>query len=150
MPEPAPLARESHARTRIGFRQCGNAFLSCSDPDALQKIADSLTANDLLACAQKWLTAFTPFFTHRERKQACCRHRLFFAQTEYCDNLMFRKQAALDRIGERLLDANRSIGRPNKITVIFGRKISKQYKGKRLVSRPCASKRDVDCAWFQA
>jgi hypothetical protein len=54
----------------IGFRQCGNAFLGCSDPDALQEIADSLTANDLMACAQKWLTCFTPFFTHRERQQA--------------------------------------------------------------------------------
>jgi hypothetical protein len=114
----------------IRFRQCGNAFLSCSDPDALQELADSLTANDLLACAQKWLTCFTPFFTQRERQQASCRHRLFFAQTEYCDNLIFRKRVALDRLGERLLDANRSIGRPDKITVIFGRKVSKRYRGK--------------------
>lgn len=114
----------------IRFRQCGNAFLSCNDPGALQQLADSLTANDLLACAQKWLTCFTPFFTHKERQQASCRHRLFFAQTEYCDNLIFHKRAALDRLGERLLDANRTIGRPDKITVIFGRKISKRYRGK--------------------
>jgi hypothetical protein len=38
--------------------------------------------------------------------------------------------AALDNLGERLLDANRTIGRPDKITVIFGRKITKQYRGK--------------------
>jgi hypothetical protein len=114
----------------IHFRQCGNAFLNCSDPDALQELADSLTANDLLACAQKWLTCFTPFFTQRERQHASCRHRLFFAQTEYCDNLIFHKRAALDRLGERLLDANRTIGRPDKITVIFGRKVSKRYRGK--------------------
>lgn len=114
----------------IRFRQCGNAFLSCSDPGALQELADSLTANDLLACAQKWLTCFTPFFTPTERHQASCRHRLFFAQTEYCDNLIFRKRAALDQLGERLLDANRTIGRPDKITVIFGRKVSQRYRGK--------------------
>jgi hypothetical protein len=59
-----------------------------------------------------------------------CRHRLFFAQTEYRDNLIFRKRTALDRLGERLLDANRTIGRPHKITIIFGRKISRRYKGK--------------------
>src|SRR5207253_7030224 len=98
--------------------------------DALQELADSLTANDLLACAQKWLTCFTPFFTSRERQQASCRHRLFFAQTEYCDNLIFRKRAALDRLGERLLDANRTIGRPDKITVIFRRKVNSRYRGK--------------------
>jgi hypothetical protein len=49
---------------------------------------------------------------------------------EYCDNLIFHRRAALDQMGERLLDANRTIGQPNKITVIFGRKVTKQYKGK--------------------
>jgi len=83
----------------LGFRPCGHAFLSGSDPDALQPIADSLTANDLLACAQKWLPCFTPFFPPTERQQASCRHRLFFAQTEYCDTLIFRQRAALDRLG---------------------------------------------------
>ncbi len=33
-------------------------------------------------------------------------------------------------MAERLLDANRSIGQPNKPTIIFGRKITKYYKGK--------------------
>src|SRR2546430_7820292 len=32
----------------IRFRQCANAFLQCSDPKALQKLADSLTADDLI------------------------------------------------------------------------------------------------------
>src|SRR6202007_1955406 len=47
-----------------------------------------------------------------------------------CDNLIFHRRAALDQLGQRLLDANRTIGQPNKITVIFGRKVTKQYKGK--------------------
>src|SRR6516225_2639772 len=34
------------------------------------------------------------------------------------------------QVGERLLDANRTIGQPNKITIIFGRKITKQHRGK--------------------
>src|SRR2546425_2874282 len=114
----------------IGFRQCSNAFLSCSDPEALQKLADSLTAHDLVQCGQKWLAYLTPFFTEKERKQAGCQHRLFFSQVEYCDNLIFRRRTALDQLGERLLDANRTIGQPNKITVIFGRKITSRYRGK--------------------
>ena len=55
---------------------------------------------------------------------------IFFAQVEYCDNLIFHRRAALDELGERLLDANRTIGQPNKITVIFGRKITQRYRGK--------------------
>jgi hypothetical protein len=114
----------------IDFQQGTNAFLKCAHPDRLQEVANSLTTRDILSCGQKWLPGFTPFFTEKERRQAGCQHRLFFAQVELCDNLIFRRRAALDRLGERLLDANRTIGQPNKITVIFGRKVTKQYRGK--------------------
>src|SRR3989440_12705924 len=114
----------------IDFKQCSNAFLRCSQPQKLQELADSLTAHDLLSCGQKWLAYLTPFFNASERHTAGCQHRLFFSQVEYCDNLIFHRRAALDQLGERLLDANRTIGQPNKITVIFGRKGTKQYRGK--------------------
>jgi len=114
----------------IDFGKSSNAFLRCGNFERLQQLADSLTARDLLICGQKWLTAFTPFFQQQERKQAGCQHRLFFAQVEYCDNLIFHRRAALDALGERLLDANRTIGQPDKITVIFGRKITSRHRGK--------------------
>jgi hypothetical protein len=123
------LATRMHEEN-IDFQQCTNAFLKCASPARLQELADSLTARDIRNCGRKWLAAFTPFFTEKERQDAGCQHRLFFAQTELCDNLIFRRRAALDQMGERLLDANRTIGQPNKITVIFGRKITKHYRGK--------------------
>ena len=114
----------------IDFEQRSNAFLKCSHPRKLQERADSLSARDLLSCGQKWLAYLTPFFKESERRQAGCQHRLFFSQVEYCDNLIFHRRAAIDQLGQRLLDANRSIGQPNKITVIFGRKVTKHYSGK--------------------
>lgn len=111
----------------IRFRQCANAFLSCGDPKRLEQLAYSLLPNDLITCGQKWLTHLVPFFTAKERSLAGCQHRLFFSQVEYCDNLVFRRRAALDALGARLLDANRTIGQPNKISVIFGRRITKRY-----------------------
>ena len=114
----------------IDFRQCSNAFLRCAAPERLQQLADALTAQDLSSCGCKWLARFTPFFTEEERKHAGCQHRLFFSQVEFCDNLIFYRRAALDKLGERLLDANRTIGQPNKITVIFGRKVTKHHRGK--------------------
>jgi hypothetical protein len=114
----------------IDFQQCSNAFLRCGRPERLQELADSLTAADLSSCGSKWLARFTPFFSDTERRQAGCQHRLFFSQVEFCDNLIFRRRAALDKLGERLLDANRTIGQPNKITLIFGRKVTKQHRGK--------------------
>ena len=123
------LARKMN-QAGIGFTQAGNAFRRCSDPARLQKMADSLTADDIVGCGHKWLNRLIPFFRARERREAGCWHQLFFAQVEYCENLIFRRRAALDELGERLLDANRNIGRPDKLTVIFGRRVSKQYKGK--------------------
>jgi hypothetical protein len=114
----------------IAVRQCGNAFLTCSDPARLQQLADALTPRDLARCAQKWLRAFTPFFTPTERREAACQHRMFLSQVEYCDNLIFQRRAALDALGERLFDANRTIGKPTKLATIFGRTISKRHRGK--------------------
>src|SRR5205085_9071569 len=115
---------------KIDFQQCTNAFLKCSDPARLQQLADSLGVQDLFQCGQKWLAAFTPFFTDKERKHAGCQHRLFFSQVEYCDNLIFQRRAAVEEITQRLLDLNRNIGQPKKITTIFGRKVTREYKGK--------------------
>jgi hypothetical protein len=123
------LANRMHEEG-IDFRQCANAFMGCAEPRRLQELADELTPRDLVSCGQKWLACFTPFFTPAERDEAGCRHRLFFAQTEFCDNLVFHRRAALDKLGERLLDANRTIGQPDKITTIFGRKVTKSYHGK--------------------
>jgi hypothetical protein len=114
----------------IRFTQSGNAFRRCTDPAALQEIADSLTAKDLLHCGHKWLKRLIPFFRASERREHGCWHQLFFAQVEFCENLIFRRRAALDELGDRLLDANRNLGRPDKLTVIFGRRINKQYRGK--------------------
>ena len=83
----------------LRFRQESHAFLTCSDPARLQALADSLTARDIERCAQKWLRAFTPFFTPTERRTASGQHRLFFAQVEYCDNLIFDRRVALQALG---------------------------------------------------
>ncbi len=66
----------------IDFQQCTNAFVKYARPARLQELADSLRAQDLLRCGHKWLAAFTPFISGRERKQAGCRYHLFFSQVE--------------------------------------------------------------------
>lgn len=109
----------------LTFRQAGNMFLTCSDPARLQVLADSLTPRDLERCGQKWLRLLVPFFTPTERR--VCGHRLFFARVEYCDKAIFHRLAAL---GERLFDANRTIGQPTKLAMIYGHRITQRYRGK--------------------
>ena len=108
----------------IGFEQCGNAFRTCADPARLQTLADQFSAAHIEACAHRWLAQLVPFFTDRERRHQGFGYRLFVSQVEYCTNLVFDNRAALDRLHERLLDLNRSIGHPDKIALIFGRRIT--------------------------
>jgi hypothetical protein len=44
--------------------------------------------------------------------------------------LIFRRRAALDALGERLFDANRTIGQPTTLAVIVGRKVTTRHRGK--------------------
>src|SRR6201982_3482719 len=87
------------------FPQCYDALPRCAAPERLQQLAEALTAQDLSSCGRKWLTRFTPFFTETERYQAGCQHRLFFSQVELCDNLIFYRRGALDKLCDRLLAA---------------------------------------------
>src|SRR5437762_8829095 len=107
------LANRMHEES-LDFQQCSNAFLRCSAPQRLQELADTLTAEDLSSCGQKWLARFTPFFSERERRQAGCQHRLFFSQVEFCDNLIFHPRAAPDQPRQRLLGPNPAIRQPHK------------------------------------
>ena len=109
----------------IRFRQSTNAFTSCSDPERLaanRRFTDGQRSRP--AADANGSLNLTPFFTERERKQAGVEHRLFFSQIEFCDNLIFSRRAAVDGLSQRLMDANRTIGQPNKLSVIFGHKIS--------------------------
>jgi hypothetical protein len=111
----------------IQFRQCNNAFLTCSDPEALQCYSDWLRPAHIEACAHYWFNTLLPYFTRYERTHRYS-HRLYMAQMEYATNIIFHYRATLDKISDRLLDQNRSIGRPDRLSVIFGRRITKASK----------------------
>src|SRR5262249_51832866 len=110
----------------LRFQQCGNAFRTCADPDRLQELADQFSARDSVACAHRWLAPLVPCFSAAERRQQGFGYRLFVSQVEYCTNLIFDRRAALDRWHERLLDLNRTIGSPDKVAVLFGRRVTQR------------------------
>jgi hypothetical protein len=116
-------------REGIRFRQHANAFLTCSDPQRLQQLADGFSAQHIIALAQRWLARLAPPLMDAHERRAARDYRLFFSQTEYCNNLIFRRRAPLDQLAERLLDHNRGIGRPDKLALIFGRRVSRRTPG---------------------
>jgi hypothetical protein len=114
----------------VFFRKAANAFVHCSNPDRLQQLADSLTPSDLEVPLQRWLRELVPLDASTDPNRISDGvYRLFCSQIEYCTNLIFKERAALDRLAERLLDLNRSIGRPDKLSTIFGHRITRAYRG---------------------
>jgi len=104
----------------IAFEQRDNLFVACSNRQRLQELSDAFAPAHVLGSVESWLARLLPYFTESERQQGY-RHQLYMAQMEYCHNLIFHKKAAADRLFDRLMDANRSIGHPDKLAIIFGR-----------------------------
>ncbi len=113
-------------RQGVRFDQRGNAFRNCADPDRLQELANRFAATDVQACAHRWLAQLVPFFTDAERHRHGFGYRLFVSQVEYCTNLVFHRRAALTKLHDRLLDLNRDIGHPDKVAVLFGRRVTRR------------------------
>jgi hypothetical protein len=107
-------------REGIGFRKADNAFVACDAPQRLQELCDAFGSEQIMAAVEPWLERLLPYFTAQERAQGY-RYRLYMGQVEYCHNIIFQRQAAVDRLFSRLLDSNRTIGQPEKLGIIFGR-----------------------------
>lgn len=122
------LARQLE-REGITFRQAANAFVQCADPERLQQLADGFRPGDLDRAVQRWLHQLVPFYTSEPDRTSDRVYRVFCSQVEYCTNLIFRQRAALDRMADRLLDLNRNIGRSDKLSTVFGYRITKAYRG---------------------
>jgi hypothetical protein len=119
------LARQM-TKERIAFQQCGNAFLNCSNPQRLQELADQFSPQHIIPFAHRWLAQLVPTLTPAEQRKQGYGFRLFVSQVEYCDNLIFHERVMLDRLQERLLDQNRTIGRPDRLAFIYGRRFTEK------------------------
>jgi hypothetical protein len=107
-------------REGLALKTCDNLFVACAQPQRLQELSDAFAPSDRVTTVETWLDRLLPYFSPAEREQGY-RHQLFLAQMEYCHNLLFQKPAGLDRLFDRLRDANRGIGHPDKRAVVFGR-----------------------------
>lgn len=113
------LARQMD-KEGIAFQQRDNLFVACAQPQRLQELSDTFAPEHVVGSVDAWLSKLLPFFSETERQQGY-HHQLYMAQMEYCQNLIFHKKAAVNRLFDRLMDANRSLGHPDKLAIIFGR-----------------------------
>jgi hypothetical protein len=117
-------------RTGIAFRKKDNAFLSVDNPQALQQTSDRLTPERLQERFDSWTFLLGPKFSKRERKTMKLQRFYALAQVEYCLNFIFRKTFPIHKLFERSCELGLYELTANKISQIFGQRITPRLKGK--------------------
>jgi hypothetical protein len=117
-------------RGGIGFRKNDNAFLAVDDPAALQAAADRLNPVLMRERLDYWTLLLGPKFSAKERKQINLRRFYAISQIEYCRNFIFKRHFPIHRIFERSCELGLWRLNVDKISEIFGVRITKKLRGK--------------------
>lgn len=117
-------------RGKIGYRKNDNAFLAVEDAATLQKAADRLTGEVIRRRLDYWTLLLGPKFSNRERGAMNLRRFYAVNQIEYCRNFIFKRTFPIHRIFERSCEIGLWRLTANKISEIFGSRVTKKLKGK--------------------
>lgn len=117
-------------RQGIRFRKDDNAFLSTSDPQALQAAADRLSAEVIRKRLDHWTFILGPKFSAKERAAINLRRAYSINQAEYCRNFVFSRHFPIHKIFERSCELGLFALSADKVAQIFGTRISRRVRGK--------------------
>lgn len=117
-------------RAGIGFRKHDNAFLAVDDALALQAAADRLSPVLIRERLDYWTLLLGPKFSVKERERINLRRFYAISQIEYCRNFIFKRHFPIHKIFERSCELALWRLSADKISEIFGTRVSKRLKGK--------------------
>jgi hypothetical protein len=115
-------AKRQATKAGIGFQPLDNAFAAVDDVPAVQAICDRLGEQQIQALLGKWLAKLPYPFTD-EDTTAGYRYDLSIVQAEFALTQMLDRPITGRIFLEQLIRDNLDIGRPDQISLIFGRRI---------------------------
>ena len=115
-------AKRQAAKAGIGFEPLDNGFAAVDDVAALQAICDSLGPAHIEALLRKWLAILPSPFT-AEDQDAGYAYELSVLQAEFSLTQMLDAPVAGRIFFEQVLRDNLDIGRPDQISLVFGRRL---------------------------
>ena len=121
-------AQRQAARAGIGFTPLDNAFAAVDDVAAVQQICDGLDEGKITALAARLLAMLPHPFTPDDTA-AGYRYELSVLQAEFSVTQMLDAPVAGRIFFDQLIRDNLDIGRPDRVSLIFDRKIVR--KGRR-------------------
>ncbi|MCY3839280.1 MAG: hypothetical protein OXH09_11670, partial [Gammaproteobacteria bacterium] len=109
----------------IAFEPLDNGILSCSDPEAMQRLADGLTAEKIDALLRKWLSRLPHPFSAGDREQGI-RYDISMLQAEFARTEVFDRPVAGRVFFEAVMRENLDMGRPDHVQLIFNRRVNRR------------------------
>lgn len=111
----------------IGYRMEGNAFTWVEDYQAVQKIAFSLSGQQIQNRINYWMSRCFRF--DKGKYSTCPRplhHEWYCSQVEVCSNLIFKSARFFTNLFERILDKFSRIGQPDSLVQIFKKRYTRK------------------------
>jgi len=109
----------------VGYEALDNGLLSCEDPDQAQLICEQLDASRIRQLIRKWLGRLPHPFTI-EDQQAGYLHDISILQAEFSLTQVLDRPVNGRIFFEQVIRDNLNIGRPDRVQLIFNRRITKR------------------------
>ena len=122
-------AKRQMEKADIAYEALDNGFLSCADPETLQRRCDELSATDVQAFFQRWSSRLPSPFTKSDL-DAGYTYDLAFRQFEVSETSIFDRPQAGRAWFEGVIRDHLDIGRPDQVALIFQRRISRRTPGR--------------------
>jgi len=117
-------AKQQLRQEGIGFEALHNGFLSCANPERLQIICHQLDAEKIQALFDRWVEQL-PWPLSPEQRTAGYAHQLSIWQLEVSRTQVFQDPEQGWALFEALIRDNLDLGRPDRVSLIFERKVTK-------------------------
>jgi hypothetical protein len=121
-------AKRQLEREKIAYQALDNGIQSCANPNRLQAICDSLSADKIDALLRKWLRRLPHPFPARDR-QAGYRYQISILQIELSLTQVLDRPVSGRIFFEDVIRENLDIGRPKQVQLIFDRGVTKTTPG---------------------
>ena len=109
----------------IGFVSLDNGFLSCEDAERLQQLCDQLGPSDVQAFFDRWSRRL-PWPLSEADRAAGFEHRLSIWQIEISHTQVFDRPVRGREFFEQVIREHLDLGRPDRIGLLFPRRITRR------------------------
>jgi hypothetical protein len=120
-------AKRQAARAGIGFTPLDNAFAAVDDVTAVQALCDGLDEEKIQALAARWL-AILPHPFAPEDTAAGYQYELSVLQAEFSLTQTLDAPVTGRVFFEEIIRSNLDAGRPDRVSLIFGRRVVRKGK----------------------